>query len=413
MRNILLRFFALLLFLFISHITLNADNYREAMLLDGSETLVNYGMDTTGHWWAITEPFAGEQRLYVDGEPSERYKEIKNLTFSPDGSKWAYFARDNVQWFLVENNVKRNLPGNYAGEILFSNNSEQIVFSYFNGEEETVSYSGKTMRLYQRSGNIYTDFTGNRIAFMGNRGNKVVMNINGSETPQYDKIIPIGFWYDGNFLYAASNGGLWEVYKNDESITEVFTHISQVTMNRYNDVAAVIGNRSSGKSVAVLFSDKYYEPLLSKPYDEIYNLILHPNAPLFAFNATQYTENMIVYSSTEFYSGQETSRPYFTNDGDDLYFIGCNIDCFINVNGRKYNIGTYLDINIPYAKKSGSNTIAYSTNTTLVVRFIDKDQMTTGRIIDGIISPIYNWRTEQYETLGNIYDRLYMLAVGI
>jgi len=403
----------IIIFATFTYLTLNADNYKEAMLLDGSEPLSSYGMDTTGHWWAVTEPFSGDYRLYVDGVSSEPFKEIRNLTFSPDGKKWACFARDNVQWFLVENNIKKGLPGNSAGDILYSNNSEQLIFSYFNGEEETVAYSGKKMRLYQRAGKLYTDFTGNLIAFMGYRGNKVVMNINGKETPQYDNIIPIGFWYDGKFLYAASNGGLWEVYKNDESITEVFTNISQVDINKFHNVAAIVGQRSSGKSVAVLFSDDYYEPLLGKPYDQVYNLILHPYAPLLAYNATQYTQNLIIYSSTEFYSGQETSLPYFTGDGEDLYFVGCNIDCFINVNGRKYDIGTFLDINIPYAKKSGSNTIAYSTNTTLVVRYIDRDELTSGRIIDGIINPIFNWRTQQYETLGNIYDRLYMMAVGM
>jgi hypothetical protein len=407
------RIVIIIIFTAIAYLYLNADSYKEAMLLDGSEPLINYGMDTTGHWWAVTEPFAGDYRIYINGEESEQFKEIRNLSFSPDGTKWAYFARDNVQWFIVENNVKRYLPGNLAGELLYSNNSQELIYSYFNGEEETVSYSGKTMRLYQRAGKLYTDFTGNRIAFKGYRGNKVVMNINGWETPQFDDILPIGFWYDGKFLYAASNGGLWEVYKNDEAITEVFTNITEVAINRFHNVAAIIGQRSSGKSLAVLFSDDYYEPLLGKPYDQAYNLTLHPYAPLLAYNASQFAENMIIYSSTEIFSGQETSMPYFTCDGDDLYFIGCNIDCFINVNGRKYDIGTFLDINIPYVKKSGSNTIAYATSTTMVVRYLDRDELVAGRIIDGIIHPIYNWRTQQYETLGNIYDRLYMMAVGM
>lgn len=410
LRKVLICIFVLC----ISYVTLNADNYREKMLLDGSEKLVNYGIDTTGHWWALTEPFAGNYRLYVDGKAGDEYKEIKNLTFSPDGTKWAYFARDNVQWFIVENNEKRVLPGNLAGEMLYSNNSQQLIFSYFNGEEETVSYGGgKTMRLYQRAGNIYTDYSGYRIAFSGNRGNKKVMNINGWETPQYDKIIPIGFWYDGKFLYAASNGGLWEVYKNDESLTEMFTDISEVAINRFNDVAAIVGRRSSGKSVALLFSDKYYEPLIGKPYDQVYNLILHPEAPLIAYNATLFGQNMVIYSSTEFYSGQETSKPYFTPSGGDLYFMGCNIDCFVNVNGREYDIGTTLPTGLPLAKKTNSNTVAYSTSTTIVVRYIDREKLITGRIIDGIINPIYNWRTDSYETLGNIKDRLYLMTCAM
>jgi len=137
---------------------------------------------------------------------------------------------------------------------------------------------------------------------------------------------------------------------------------------------------------------------------------LHPELALISYNATNFSQNIILLSNTEYYSGQETSPPFFSFDGNDLYFVGCNIDCFVNVNGQKFDCSTWLNLSIPYAKKTGSPTIAYATGTTIVVRYLDRELLLTGRIIDSIVQPVYNWRTNRYETLGNINNRLYMMA---
>lgn len=385
------------------------DHCTEDLLLDGSEQLNSYGMDSTQNWWAVTSPFTNGYRLIVNGHSSDIYMDLKGLTFSADGLNWACFARDNKQWYLLTRDTALALPGTDPGEIVFSPNSQVLCFSFKSADQEFIFFKNRRIQVYQRTGRLYLSTGGDRIAFMGYRGDRLVMNVNGTESPLFDEIKPIGFWQDAGFLYAAKSGSVWEVYKNNQPISESFADIPEVALNIDGTVAGLIVRTTAGKFHGMIISDEYYEPLLSKPFDFAANLALHPFSPIIAFSAVYNTKPMIVMSNTEFYGGEQNGKPFFTCDGSDFFFVGCDIDCFVNVSGRKYSTNSQLSLESSYAMKPNHPSIAYSTSASLVIRSFADNQLYAGRMVDEVSSPRYNWRSGNYEALGKVNQRLYLL----
>lgn len=390
-----------------------ADKCFDYILLDGGETLNTFGMDTTQHWWAITQPFADSYRLIIDGNQTDVYKDFKNLTFSPDGNRWACFAKDNVQWFLLTDRGYLKLPNILRiGEIAFSPNSQVLAYSYYETDNETIVIKDRTIKVYQRASKLFLSNNGEKFAFVGRRSaNSYVVNINGKETSLFDNVKPFGFWYNGQFLYAGQNGDGWEIFKNNEPISEVYAYIQEGIINIKGTVAGILANEMNGNGVGIVLSDQYYEPLIGEEYDNVSHLILHPELAMIAYDARLNGQPVVVLNSTEYAGGIDlTGQPYFTADGEDLYFLGCDIDCFINVNGQKFSLNTDLPMDRFYAKKSGSNTIAYATSSSMIIRDLESNELYAGMMVDQIIAPRYNWREHRYETLGSIGNRLYLLT---
>jgi hypothetical protein len=405
-------FIPLLLFIFAAY-NLSAEKCREKMLLDGSEKLVAYGMDTTQHWWAVTEPFSGRNRLYVDGIQTKVYNSLNNLVFSPDGSRWACFAQDNLHWNLITNDTVLALPGTDVGEIHFSPNSDVLAYSYFDGDLETIIYGDRQLEVYQRFGNYYLNQNGSNIAFTGYRSDVMVINIGGVESTTYDTIIPLGFWNDGNFVYAGRNGHNWQIYKGQKAITEVYSSISEVAINLEGTVAGALVRRGGSYAYGILISDDYWEPLIGKPYELVQNLVLHPTLPMIAYNAMIDLRKLVIFNTVEYAGGEYTGRPSFSFDGSELCFTGCRIDCFVNINGMQFNVQSDISSIDQFAVKPGSKTIAYSTSSSMIIRYLETNDLYAGKMLDAIQSPRYNWRQDRYEALGSINNRLYLLMCSL
>jgi hypothetical protein len=392
---------------------LQSDLCKDYMLLDGREEILNYGMDTTQHWWAITAPFTSKQRLIVDGWESEAYDNITGLTFSPDGMRWACFAESPTQWSLLTNDTIIQLDATDPGEINFSGNSETLTYSFFEGEEEILIFSGNRYRIYQRTGNFYLSYNGRKVAFVGLRSNKYVLNIAGVETTGYDEIMPFGFYYDGSFLYAAGNGNAWQIYKDKKAITDTYLKVTEVAINREGTVAGAILRRTQSNMVAMLISDDYWEPLIGRTYDAIEGLALHPDLPMIAYTGYIADKRYVVQNSAEYTAGEKSGRPRFTYDGSEVFFIGCAFECFANINGRQYNFPSDMDVSYAYAHKPQSATVAYSTSSSMIINFLDTKELHAGMMVDELIAPRYNWRMNRYETLGVINNRIYLLTCSI
>jgi hypothetical protein len=388
----------------------NADKCADYILLDGTETLVQYGMDTTCHWWAVTSPFTDKYRVIIDGEESEVFDKVSDLTFSPDGVGWAYFGRTSTQWNIVTNRKTIPLQSSTPGEIAFSPDGK-MVYSYMEGELETIINGDRKLEVYHRSGNIYVSHGARRIAFLGRRSNSWIINIDGKESSLFDKIIPIGFWQDGQMVYAAGSVGNMEIYRGRRTISEPFADIHEAQINRSGSVASAIVEYSSGEYAGIVISDEYYEPLVSRRYDKAFNMALHPRLAMLAFNAIEDRANVVVMNTAEYSAGEVTGRPRFTHDGRDLFYIGCDdIDCFVGVNGRQHPVYSQLNVRAQYAMKPQSQSIAYTTGSNMVVRDLQSKQMFAGMMVDRTRPPQYNWREGSYEALGSIGNRLYLLT---
>ncbi|TAL67934.1 MAG: hypothetical protein EPN82_12730 [Bacteroidetes bacterium] len=409
MKKLLLIFLVFYIIIF-SNNFLKADKCKDYLAFASPESITSFGIDTTGHWWALASNTNTNYRLIVDGKEIGVFREIKSLTFSNDGNRWACLAKDNVRWFVVANDTLIELPASDAGELAFSPDSKAFVYSYFEGENEVIVLPNRRFNVINRIGHFYPGFGGNTISFLGIRGEDTVININGTESQPFQSIIPMGYWLDGQMVYAAKNGGVWEVYKNFSAISESYAEITEAKINVYGTVAAILARQMSGNYLCAIFSDEYYDPLVSKPYDFANALVLHPSLPLAAFRATISTNNFIALSNTDYYGGQTMGYPYFTYDGAEMYFFGCDIDCFVNINGRKYSTNMQIDLMNYYPMKPDSRTIAYATGTSMVVRDLEKNMLYSGMMVDQVSQPIYNWRSKRYEALGLINQRLFLLT---
>ncbi len=384
---------------------------KDYLLLNGSEQLISYGMDTTFNWWAITSPYDNQYRLYINGEDDGVFTKFAELTFSPNGDNWAYFAYDNTQLYLITLDTIMLLPGNKHGTILFSSDSKVLVYSYYFNDEEFIHHNDKIIRTYYRTGKLYLSPDGANLAFQIKRLDKYFLYVNGKEFNSFEKLIIFGFWHTGELIYAAGTEQYIELYKGNKIISNAYVSIRNPLININGTVAAFIATDFSGDSYIIIISDDYYEPIVSKRYNIIESIALHPEAPLIAAKVKDWVNYLILYNSIEFYAGREVNQPLFTYDGSAMYYIYCELSCFLVKNGEKFRLHNNNIINTVIALKPNSQTYAYTTNSNIVMAYLDSNELISGMMVDETSQPRYNWRTGQYEALGRINNRLYLLTI--
>lgn len=380
------------------------------LLFDGSEQLHSYGMDTTFNWWAVTQPFTGKYRLIVNGEETEAFDDLSYPIFSPDGERWAAFAEVSGRRYLITESERISLNSDGFGKIFFNNTSKILAYSYYQGNMEIIQVGTTRYEVLNRIGDFFIDENGYQIAFTGARADGIVVNINGEESTVYKDVIPIGFWYDGTFMYAAGIGNGWQIYQGNKAITQVFEEIREAKINLKGDALGFSAQLQDGDMVGVLISDDYREPLIGKRYSSVYNVTLHPHLPMIAYNATLRGQNMVVLNNTDYGGRVEIGRPYFTFDGYDLYFLTCDVDCYINISGQQLSLRNQIGANTEIAVAPNTGTYAFSTNSTMMVHHIDENRRYAGMMVDRLIAPTYSWRDKEYQTLGDINNRLYLLT---
>ena len=406
MRNY--KYLVILVLLLSPFLSKSQDCYN-VQLLDGTEPLLSYGMDSTYHWWAVTAPFTDKQRLHVDGYSSDVYDKVQKPVFSPATEDWASFVENNGRVDLITNDSIYKLNAIRPGEIAYAPMNGDLVYSYFDSEVENIIFKKRKIQVSNRTGKLYVSLYGRRIAFMGARSGGIVINSGSWESTLYEEVKPFGYWFDGRFMYAAKNGNSWEVYLNDEAVSQTYQRIFDLKINQTGNVAAFLAQKFGGSQVGVMIADEYYEPMVGKDYDQVTGLALHPYHSLYAYKAKFNNNFMIVFNTTEYTGFEEVSTPEFTHNGSELYYIGCNMDCSLGINGRNHPIDGQMNVNGNYAIKPEDMTIAYSSNTSLIVRNLTTDNLSISYMVDRLIPPRYNRFDDRYEALGDINNRLYML----
>ena len=411
------RIIVVVFFVFVAIIATKAESEyaNDYLLLNGHEELVTMGMDTTYNWWAMTSPFTKKFRLIVNGIESKAYDKISKPLFSPDGGRWASFADANGSIQILTENSVIDLPSATAfGEMVWSANSEVLVYSYFESVNEIIVTRNREIEVRNRIGTLFTNYNGSKIAFLGSRVGSMVLNVNGKETTIYDEIKPFGFWHNGNFIYAVRSGYRWEIMKGDKSLDDTYTNVIEGKVNMAGDVAAFLITGYDTKSRSILLSDDYYEPLVGKGYDYAIALDLHPYLALYAYKA-RYRENYyIVYSSTEYYAGTAASDPFFSADGNDLSFVyQTSLNSYFNNNGERGYFPDGSNITDPVAHATGSNTYAFSSGISLIMRYTSTRRFEQSSLVNATTYARYNRIDKRYECLGATNNRLYLLTLDV
>ncbi|MCX7736730.1 MAG: hypothetical protein N2319_08445 [Candidatus Kapabacteria bacterium] len=405
---------------FLSTLTILSQQCFDEIVLDGSEKIDKYGIDSTGNWLAITRPYTNRFRLYVNGKQSDIFSGIQDIKFSRDGNRWACYAKDDGNyWHLLTNDTTLYLKAFRAGQLFFTPDSKNLFFTYTTEGRQSVSgkidSAGKVKFGSSKELDIpdvttlYISADSKRRAVVTNRDGGTYVRIGNDQGPRFDAVKAIGYWNDGSFIYAAKLGNSWEIYKNRESISEPFNRIIDSKMNPEGTIAAIAIERTKSEQIVLTLNDKYYEPLVSKVYDWVGNININPILEMVAFKAKKNNNFYVVYSNTEYISGANSTNPLFTYDGKDIYFVGCDLDCFVNINGRRYSLNSEVDLKGNFVKKSGEPTIAYTTSSALVIRNLEKNTLSASKMMDKMSEPIYNWKKQRYEALGIFGERLYFI----
>jgi len=400
----------IIIIILLSTINLSAQLCFDYQIWDGSEPVKQYGIDSTGNWWIITEPFSNYNRLIVNGEQLEEFNHISTPIFSRDGKRWTTFGEYQGSWYLITEQDIIELKATGPGNIVFTSNSNHIAYSYFSTNIEYIILPNKKIEVYGKQGTFYVNQDATKFAFKGIRGSKYVLNINGKESVAFDDIIPIGFWYDDEFVYAAQNGFNWQVYKNYSPITRTYSNIKEPLINPNGTVLAFIATTFSNRQIAVTITSDLVEPLESRQYDLVSYLSLHPELPVVTFFARKDNFPLICINTAEYATSNESSPPYFSNDGNDIFYIGCDFACFISINGIRYNLKHSIAPQTKLAIKSNSKTVAFSSSSSMNLLFLETGKMHSGMMVDRILPPIYNTKNRRYETIGQIGNRLYLLT---
>ncbi|MFM8569098.1 MAG: hypothetical protein ACKOB6_05800 [Candidatus Kapaibacterium sp.] len=390
-------------------VSMEAQPCRDVMVLQGSEPLESYGMDTTVNWWAKTVPYSGMKRLWVNGRPTEAYQDVTMPVFSPDGDLWGAWGLLNTQWFLLSEGVARKVVCTEPGDIVYGALSQTQVISFFDGPQEYVRLGDRQYVAVQRRGAFCVSPLGTSVAWLQGPQTATQIIINGKLLSTYEDVLLFGFWVDGKLMYAAKSGTQWRWYLGDEEVAGPYSDIREARMNRAGNCAGAVVVQGGFSSV-VLISDEYTRPVVSKQYPSIDALVLHPTEPMWAARVQQPGNDIVLMTGVEYVAAtQGTGRPWFTWDGKEMVFFGCDTDCFLSINGRRVPIQLNVPLDVTFVREPGSSTYAMSTLTSLVVRELERKDIAVGTMCEETSKPRYNRKTRRYEALGRINQRLYLL----
>ncbi len=382
---------------------------EEKQILDGSEQLVSYGLDSTTNWWAVTMPYDSLYRLWINGQKSETYDRIQSLVFSPDGEHWAAWASMRNQWHLLHDGRAESVVCTAPGELHFSYVGGELTYSVFEGSQEIIERRRQKHTVLNRVDRLYTSYGGEHLAWVISQAGSKSFVVDGRQGSQYDDLKLFGFWTDGALVYAALSGSQWRIYRGDEEVAGPFLQVTEPCLNVAGTVGAAIVSQGSDREV-VLFADEYTRPLFSRQYEQLDALVLHPTLPMWAARSQLLASGLVIMTGAEYSAGSvATGEPKFTADGKELFYFGCDSECFISINGKKTPINQVISADGTFAHKSGSSTFAYSTTSSLVFREIERKDLWVSRMCDETSLPRYNWRSDKYEALGRINQRLYLL----
>lgn len=331
---------------------ISEDKCNDYFILGNGENIEAYGMDSTYHWWAVTKPFSDRYRMIIDDFESNSYVNLGFPVFSPNGEKWAFYAQDVNSIYLETSDTITQINCNEFGNIYFSGNSEIMAYSYkIDNLTNFVLGENIFKNLQNVNSNFYINYEGNSFAYTTNRNGLSAIILNQEEIGTFEQIKIIGFWNDGSIFYAGKLGEYWRVYRNKEVISENYLLISEMQVNLAGSFLVYNATLINGQKQVYFYFDELNNIQSSRLYQNISNLIIHPYLYLYGFRATNTTNELVAISNTEYASTLNASAPKFTFDGNEIYYIYCDNNCFLAVNGKNYRLKNQFDTQTSIVKK--------------------------------------------------------------
>ncbi|RMF32620.1 MAG: hypothetical protein D6747_08820 [Chlorobiota bacterium] len=382
----------------------------DELLLDGSEPLVEAQLDTTGLWWAITAPYAGQQRLVINGYRNASYDRVGRPVLSAEGNHWAAWVQRAGMWELLVDTVTIPVRCAQPTALVFAPNAAVVAIGCMEGSAEIIAHRDKQYTAVRRISGLLLSPDGAHIAWTEKLQQQQRLIVDGREVATADEFLLAGFWSNQRPLYAQRAGGQWRIMRDTEHVAGPFESVRAINVNR-TGTAAVAHVQNLGWHLVLLLGEDYNRPLPSQQYDSVWSVVLHPYMPQYGALASRQGTFFLLHSGTEYGIGRfPLERVSFTPEGSELYGLGCDVDCFLVLDGQRLPLGQDLSPAQVIARRPGSKTFSYGTPTNLFVRRTDKATFTYSRMCDAVLPPIYNRRRGRYEALGIVQGRLYLLS---
>jgi len=390
--------------------TMQAQNCEELQLLPGDEHLINHGVDSTGHWWAITQPFTSFYHLYVDGKRFGPYSEVGKPVFSNDGSTWASVATINTIVRIIT--PERAIPVSGTGvEALFFASQTPVLYTVTRRDSLVTFSNGKTsVQVLFPVGSYAADPQGEHLYYVGQRGTVQALVQDGVEGVTADKIELAGIWSNGLPVVAVQNGPSSSVQIGTRSIVSNILGVRFLHVNRFGTALAFVCERSGGSVFACKYTDEMNEPWFGPPCDIISQLVLHPFDALVAYYGIRNLSRSVYFDAADYPAGLETGLIVFTNNGSTMAYLSRDGDDFISLNGRRYRMSSKVNVSAAIAVHPTIPVLAYATSMSIVMWDIEQSGFKLGKMCDRVSDAVYVRKNNAFQATGQFNDRLYLLT---
>ncbi|MGQ9818524.1 MAG: hypothetical protein ACUVQ1_01155 [Candidatus Kapaibacteriales bacterium] len=383
---------------------------KDYLIYDFADPVKNYGIDTTGNWWILTQPYSGGFRYIINTIEYPIFNYVSKIQFSPNGEDWAFYANDFSNMFIVTPDTIISFFAEKFIDFGFNQNGSTYYWVIANGIETEIHFNNRVVKTINNVEKVFINNEASKFAMKIRRGNVYILATDDYETDFFDEIQPLGFFEDNSFIFAARKGKYWQIYRDKKPIYEPLEYIIEARINNKGTTAAFLVRNTIGDAFSLILSDEFSEILTSSPYDNCSNLTLHPFEPLVAFLSVKNGNYNIVYGNSEINLGNFPAYPYFTNDGSELLFSFCNIDCYLYVDGIRQTIPSGLISTQKIARKPKSTTFCIGSSTGMIMYDYYSAIQYTGTLVDEVSKPVYVYRDSSYQALGKIGNKIYLLT---
>lgn len=401
------------LLLSVAALPLAAQRCAEEMLLDGSEPIVRFDADSTGHWWAVTQPFEALQYLWVDGTSYGPYALIDTPVFSPDGTSWACAVAgvDRISRLITNERISP-VDGTGISHITFAFSGTEPWFVEHNVQRARITNGLRSVEYDATNivGPIALDPFGTTVWYQCSRGNGAALVRNGVDVLQADEVRIGGVWSDGRIVAALRYGMLWSIVLGSEELATNLTSVQSLLVNQLGTVLCAVTGRQDGQVRAMMYSDEFIEPWFGPALESVTSLVLNPWLPIVAYLGVQRGQRNVYYNTSAYPAGQVCGPLTFSHDGTMLMYMGRDDVEFIAVDGKRHIVNNQVNTTVPLSIDPISGLLAYSTPAQMVVRNPTTDLVRFARLCDTMGKTVFLNVERKFVALGTFGQRLFRIT---
>lgn len=389
--------------------SLRAQDCRDVRLLAAHERVLTAGIDTNGHWFAITQPFEQMVGLIIDGIPHGPFESALQPQFSFNGSTFFAGVKILGQWNLLTKTDTISLSGDVLYDVRLASMASDAWWHHGNGDDHRISSRNKTFRCSRMPQMLHTDPSGAIVAWIESTGTIDMLMRNGNEVARGEQILIAGVWADGSIVYATRVGASWSVLVGDDVIAQGLVNVADLQTNVGGTSCAFHASDGTGLARMFLYTADMRQPWTSQHCDNITGLVLAPFEPLAAGLVSRNGNLSVSFNGMEYPAGRQTSPIRFTPDGSIMVFAGFDGEHFVTLNGKQHRVSGAVNLRVPLSVDHTGTSVAWASSTTLAKAQLEQKMLRLGKMCDSMLSVVYNRSKNVFQGLGFMGRHLFLL----